>query len=200
MKQSNHKTISSSAFTASKNAFGNLFILLVILLMVLPFITTFNELLTRIVENTPIFKFMERTIVPYEVVLVRTVISWFGIYTEPGTVAVVKGDINYGTYIAWNCIGWQSLVILVLSLKSGLVSGFTKVSRIEVLIFALLGTFLINIARISAILILLYYFGKNPAWFFHNYLSIVVTTLWLFFFWWFSYKFILEEKHTDVQK
>ena len=114
--------------------------------------------------------------------------------TAPGTVAVIKDGVNQYTYIAWNCIGWQSLVILFVSLKGGLVSGFTKSSRLEALTFALVGTFLMNLARISAILIILYYFGKQPAAFFHNYVSIVITISWLFFFWWFSYTFVLEEK------
>ena len=117
--------------------------------------------------------------------------------TAPGTVAVIKDGVNQYTYIAWNCIGWQSLVILFVSLKSGLVSGFTKSSRLEAVVFALVGTFLMNLARISAILIILYYFGRGPSSFFHNYISIIITTAWLFFFWWFVYRFILEEKQSS---
>lgn len=180
-----------------KKALGNLFILLVLLLMVLPFVVTFNEFLTRIVESTFIFRSIEKIIVPYEVILVRTIISFFGIETAQGTVEVVKDGVNQYTYIAWNCIGWQSVVILLFSLKSGLVRGFTRGSKLEALSLAIIGTFVINLLRISAILIILYYFGKQPAAFFHNYVSIVITTAWLFFFWWFSYSFVLEAKDAN---
>ena len=117
--------------------------------------------------------------------------------TAPGTVAVIKDGVNQYTYIAWNCIGWQSLVILFVSLKGGVVSRFYTTNKPEALTFALVGTFLMNLARISAILIILYYFGKQPAAFFHNYVSIVITLLWLLFFWWFSYMFVLETRNTN---
>jgi len=139
----------------AKRSASNLFIVLVVFLMVLPFFVTFNEFLTRIVESTSLFRFIEKIIVPYEVMLTRTIVSFFGVETQPGTVAVIKDGVNQYTYIAWNCIGWQSLVILFVSLKGGLVSGFTRASRLEALTFALVGTFLMNLARISAILIIL---------------------------------------------
>ena len=168
--------------------------------MVLPFFVTFNEFLTRIVESTSLFRFIERLIVPYEMMLVRTIISFFGVETQLGTVSVIRNGVPAYTYIAWNCIGWQSLVILLVSLKAGLVGGFTKSSRLETLVFALVGTFLMNLARISAILIILYYFGKGPASFFHNYVSIIITTAWLFGFWYFAYSFILEEKQPPIKQ
>ncbi len=177
-----------------KKAFSNLSILLVLLLMVLPFVATFSEFLTRIVESTFLLRSIGKLIVPYEVMLVRTIISFFGIETARGSVAVVVNGVNWGTYISWNCIGWQSMVILLFSLKSGLVHGFTRESKLEALSLAIVGTFIINLLRIAAILIILYYFGSAAASFFHNYVSIIITTLWLFFFWWFAYTFILEER------
>jgi len=178
----------------AKKAFSNLFILLVLILMVLPFVSTFNEFLTRVMESTSLFRFIEKLIVPYEVMLVRTIISFFGIETGKGTVAVIKDGVSTGTYISWNCIGWQSMIILLFSLKSGLVKGFTRGSKLEALTLAIVGTFVINLLRIAAVLIILYYFSKGPAAFFHNYVSIVITILWLIFFWWFSYNFILVEQ------
>lgn len=119
-----------------KKLFGNLLIFLVLILMVLPFVVTFNEFLTRIVESTFLFRALEKVVVPYEVMLVRTIIAYFGIETAKGTVAVVKDGVPTGTYIAWNCIGWQSLVILLFSLKSGLVKGFTRGSKLEAMMLA----------------------------------------------------------------
>lgn len=178
-----------------KSTFQNLFIILVIFLMLLPFVTTFNEFLTKIVEKTGLYKLIQASFIPYETMLVRTILSLFGITTAPGTVAIVKNGVPQGTYIAWNCIGWQSLVILLFSLKAGFQGNFTKLSVLQAAIFGILGTFLINIFRISIILIILYYFDKLPAMIFHDYSSVILTIIWLFFFWWFAYSFILEKKN-----
>src|SRR3989344_1563393 len=193
-------TVKEVKKSRAKQTFSNLFIILVVALMVLPFWTTFNELLTRIVLNFGLFKPLERLIVPYEVGLVRTIISFFGIETAPGTVAIVKNGVNSGTYIAWNCIGWQSFVILLISFKAGLAGNFTRFSLLQVMVLGLLGTFLINIFRISLALILLFYFGRMPSIIFHDYTTVFLSILWLFFFWWFSYKFVLEEREGKLAK
>lgn len=177
----------------AKKTFSQLFLALVIILMILPFVTTFNELLTRIVENSLLYRPIEKYFVPYEVELVRTIISFFSIKTDPGTINIVKNGVNLGTFISWNCIGWQSFVVLLLSLNTGLTGNFTLISKIQAALFGIIGTFLFNLFRISSILILLYYFGKAPAVIIHDYASVFISIIWLFFFWWFSYSFILEE-------
>ena len=181
-----------------KKTFNTIFLALVVILMLLPFVTTFNELLTRIVEDSLLYRPIEMFLVPYEVMLVRTIVSFFGVETLPGTVSVLRNGVNQGTFLSWNCIGWQSFVILLLSLKTGLLGNFTRFSRLSVVIIGILGTFFINLFRISLVLILLYYFGKAPSLVFHDYAAVFISILWLFFFWWFSYAYILEEKNTDV--
>ncbi len=181
----------------AKKTFSYLFLALVILLMLFPFVTTFNELLTRIVENSSFYKLIEKFVIPYEVGLVRTIASFFNVKTLPGTVVIVKDGIDLGSNIAWNCIGWQSLVILLFSLRSGLVGDFSLSSKIQAAIIGILGTFLINIFRISIIIILTYYFGKAPATIVHDYAAVFVSIAWLFFFWWFSYKYVLDKKKVE---
>ena len=182
------------SLSAIRKTFSYLFLVLVVILMLLPFVTTFNELLTRIVENSLLYKPIQKYVVPYEVMLVRTIVSWFGIVTIPGTVSYIKNGANSGAFISWNCIGWQSFIILLLSLKTGLEGRFSFFSRIEVLAVGLIGTFMINIFRISLIIILLYYFGRVPAAIVHDYAAVFISLVWLFGFWWFSYRFVLEEK------
>ena len=180
----------------AKKTFGHLFLVVVIILMVLPFVTTFNELLTKIVENSLLYRPVEKYFVPYEVALIKTFISLFGVETLPNSVAVVKNGVNYGTFISWNCIGWQSFIILLISLKTGLQGRFTRSSVTQVILIGLLGTFFMNLFRISFVLILLYHFGKVPASIVHDYLGVLISIVWLFFFWWFSYNFILERQLT----
>ncbi len=192
-----HKAVTTTS--VAKKTFSYLFLALVMLLMLFPFVTTFNELLTRIVENSLLYRPIETYFIPYQVVLVRFIISILGVQTAPGTVAIIKNGVNQGTFISWNCIGWQSLVILLFSLKSGLVGNYTIASKIQSTIVGILGTFLINIFRISLVITLLYYFGKAPATIIHDYGAVFVSIVWLFFFWWFSYRYILEEPHKDLQ-
>lgn len=180
-----------------KKTFSNLFVILIIVLMVLPFWTTFSELLTRVVENFYLFGPIQKVVVPYEVMLVRTIISFFGIETQAGTVAIVRGGVPQGTFISWNCVGWQSFIILLISLKAGFAQNFTMSSKFQALIIALLGTFFINITRISIVVITLYYFGKFPSIIFHDYVSVIITIFWLFFFWRFAYSFVLEAREVS---
>lgn len=175
-----------------KKAVGVIFMGLVVVLMILPFVTTFNELLTRIVENSWLYLPIKNYVVPYEIAVVRTILGLVGIPTATGTVAVIKNGQNLGTYISWNCIGWQSVVILILSLKTGLAGSFTRWSKLQVVVFGILGTFFINLARITLVLVLLYYWGKIPSAIFHDYAGVFLSIVWLFFFWWFSYKYVLE--------
>lgn len=97
--------------------------------------------------------------------------------------------------MTWNCLGWQSLLLLVITLLSGLLGrNYTFWSKVETVAIGVLGTFLVNLFRLTFI-VLLYNFA-TPIYFYvyHDYLAAIVTVIWLCFFWWFSYKFVLEEK------
>jgi exosortase/archaeosortase family protein len=98
--------------------------------------------------------------------------------------------------IAWNCIGWQSFIILLLTLLPGLSGNFSPVSKFKAAIVGVLGTFLLNLIRISVVLIIVFHLGSAPALLFHDYAGSFLSILWLFIFWWFSYQYILEEKMT----
>jgi len=190
-----NQILGNQVVSGAKKTFSNLFFILIIALMVLPFVTTFNEFLTRIVEDTSLYKLIQGFIVPYEVTQVKTILSLVGIDTLPGAVSFVKnGDIQK-VNITWNCIGWQSFVILLISLKSGFSDKFGALNKIEILLIGVLGTFLMNLVRISLVIIVLYFFGEFPAIIFHDYGSIIMTIGWLFFFWWFVYSYVLEEKN-----
>ncbi len=192
-----NQILGNQVVSGAKKTFSNLFFILIIALMVLPFVTTFNEFLTRIVEDTSLYKLIQGFIVPYEVTQVKTILSLVGIDTLPGAVSFVKnGDIQK-VNITWNCIGWQSFVILLISLKSGFSDKFGALNKIEILLIGVLGTFLMNLVRISLVIIVLYFFGEFPAIIFHNYGSIIMTIGWLFFFWWFVYSYVLEERSVN---
>ena len=97
--------------------------------------------------------------------------------------------------IAWNCVGWQSLLFFLLTGWIGFQGDrYTNWSKVKAWIIGFLGTFLVNLLRIAVVALIAYYFGQNVAIYFHDYGSTLAVIGWLFVFWWFSYSFILETK------
>ncbi len=175
-----------------KKTFLVIFSLFVLTLITLPFLVTFNEGLTKIVESTAIYKFIQATIVPYEV---KTVAAMLYLLKIPTTYSAEGLTVN-GTFleVTWNCLGWQSMIFLLITCAVGLQGTYKRRSIIEAVTIGLLGTFLINVLRIMAVSLLGAYLPSVFAVVFHDYLAAIITIFWLFFFWWFVYSYVLEEK------
>lgn len=166
---------------------------LAIMLMILPFIVSINDILTRTVEKAGWYSWVQEVIVPWEVKLIGVAVRPLGI----DYIAYPEGFKANGTYarLTWNCLGWQSLVLFLVTLPFGFKGGnFTWLSKMEAFLIGLLGTFLINLFRITFTVLLLAFFRSLFAIVFHDYLAAVMTIAWLIAFWWFAYGFVLEEK------
>lgn len=183
--------------STEKRTFATLFLVLAVALMILPFITTFNDILTRLVMKLEFYRVIQDSIVPFLVRIVSVLTSLFGLHSGlfGNYLALEKGGETFLVEIAWNCVGWQSFIILIFSLFTGLFGDYTFWSKAQVVIAGVCGTFLMNILRIVIVALFAYYFGQFPAIIFHDYGSIIITILWLIFFWWFSFAFILEKKN-----
>ena len=170
---------------------------LAVLLMALPLLSLvylpFSDFLTRIVEKYTLYKYINDWVLPYQTALVKQITSPF----VPNLISTKNGFIINGApiVITWNCIGWQSMILFIVSLFLALVGKkWTLKSKLITVIIGLVGIFWENILRMSFIIIL---FSNDMSLFkviFHDYLAAVTTVLWLIFFWWFAYKFVLEEK------
>lgn len=186
---------SSASFRGS--AFSTLFIWTALLLMLLPFITTFNSFLTSLFLRFHYYRVLEEFIVPYQSKALASVLS---ILPIPITVyPVPKGVWFNGLFIEmqWNCLGWQSAVLLIATFLTGIQGKFTGISRVETMIIGFLGTYLINMLRLVVVILLMLFFGRTGAVLFHDFFSLVFVILWFFVFWWFSYSFVLETKDAD---
>lgn len=182
----------------SKKTFASLFLLLALILMVLPLATSFNEFLTRIVEDSNYYKPIQKMAVPYMSRLVVGILSFLpGLRVETFPYGVVVNGVD--VRITWNCLGWQSFLLFLVSLTVGLRGNFTFSSKIQAFLFGFLGTFLINIFRMVLTAALVGWWRGLFVILFHNYFSTFITIVWLFFFWWFSYSFVLEEKDSDLK-
>src|SRR5437879_6542927 len=116
--------------------------LLCALLMLLPLVTTFDDLLTawamQLGANSPL-----QTMVPVEARMVVGLLGLVGIHAAASGSHLVVWDgagIMHTLYISWNCIGWQSLILFGVSLLSGLRGGQTLDTRAQVLCIGLAGT------------------------------------------------------------
>lgn len=175
-----------------KKIFKLILALLAIMVAVLPFLVSFNDVLTRTVERVGIYVWIQRVIVPWEIRMVGTLVKPLGI----DYIAHLSGMTVNGIYahLSWNCIGWQSMLLFFITLFFGLRGNYTLLSKIEVILIGFLGIFLANILRMALTVILLAVSQPLFAIVFHDYLAAIVTVLFLVSFWWFSYSFILEEK------
>src|SRR5438552_17748206 len=95
------------------------------LLMVLPLVTTFDELLTtwamQLGANNPL-----QAIVPAEARMVVSLLGVVGVHAAASGSHIVVWDTSgsmHTLFISWNCIGWQSLILFGVSLVTGLRRG-----------------------------------------------------------------------------
>ena len=188
--------VSSKKYIFQKRTFIYIFLILVFVLIFLPFMTTFNDILTRVVMSLDAYKFIQNYVVPWEVRMVGVILYPFGF--QPAVVgeylAIGKKD-PFLIEIAWNCVGWQSLLFFILTSWIGLQGDrYTNLSKIKAWAIGFLGTFLVNLGRIAVVVIVAYFFGQPVAIIFHDFGSTLAVLGWLFVYWWFVYSFVLETK------
>lgn len=171
-----------------------------IILVLLPFAATFTSFLTSIFDRAGWYQPIEQYLVPFEAKLVAATVYPFGVQTRLSPQAasyafyMLKNNTLIPVDLAWNCLGWQSMLLFIVSLFVGLRGAYTGISRMECIVFGFFGTLLVNIFRMSFIVVGIYYVNEVFAYVIHDYLTAFVTIIWLLFFWWFSYSYLLESK------
>ena len=185
------------AATQAKRTFSTVLILVVAVLVVLPFWTSFQDLLTRFVMNVGWYRALQDWIVPYELRIIGTSLALAGFPIRVGKAYIewkTVGGGNEVIYLAWNCVGWQTLVLFLLTLFTGLSGHYSILSKLETLAIGILGTYLLNMFRLILVVVVYFWAGRPFGVIFHDYFSNLFSLGWLFFFWWFSYTYVLEPK------
>jgi exosortase/archaeosortase family protein len=175
--------------------FAMLLAISAILLVVLPFVSTFDDLLTVIGMRLGIAAPLQ-WIVPAEVRVTVGMLGMFGIHAGAAGNQLVVWNASGAPqtlFISWNCVGWQSLILLGLSLMVGLRGPMTLETRIEVIALGVLGTVLVNIARITVVCLLAALAGYVPAVLFHDYGGTLLLVAWLFAFWLIAYRWLVPD-------
>jgi exosortase/archaeosortase family protein len=169
------------------------------LLMLLPLVTTFDELLTtwamQLGANNPL-----QAIVPVEARMVVGLLGLAGIHAAASESHLVIWDGSgsmHTLFISWNCIGWQSLVLLGVSFLSGLRGRHPIEARIQVILIGVAGTMLLNLLRVAAVAGIAATIGVMPAVLFHDYGGTFLVILFLFVFWMFVQRSVLGSAPSD---
>lgn len=169
------------------------------LLMVLPLVTTFDDLLTawamQLGANNPL-----QAIVPAESRMVVSILGLAGVHAAASGSHLVVWDASgsmHTLFISWNCIGWQSLVLLGVSFVSGLRGHQPLEARVQVVIIGVAGTMLLNLLRVAAVAALAATWGQTAAVLFHDYGGTLLVVGWLFAFWMFVQRWILPADPSD---
>jgi exosortase/archaeosortase family protein len=155
-----------------------------LILVALPFVTTYNDLLTAGGMRLGVAQALQ-AVSPVEARMVVALLQLFGVHAAAaGSQLVVWDASGHATnlFISWNCIGWQSLVLLGASLAFGL-RGLSLEAGLQAFVIGLLGTVLVNVVRVALVCALAATAGPMPAVLFHDYGGTLMTIGWLFAFW-----------------
>ena len=165
------------------------------LLMLLPLVTTFDDFLTtwalQFGANNPL-----QAIVPIEARMVVGLLGLVGIHAAASGSHLVVWDGSgamHTLFISWNCIGWQSLVLLGVSFMSGLRGRHSLEARIQVVVIGVAGTMLLNLLRVAVVAGIAATVGVTPAVLFHDYGGTILVVAFLFGFWIFAQRWILGQ-------
>src|SRR5438128_11411930 len=169
--------------------------------MVLPLVTTFDDLLTSwalgLGANNPL-----QAIVPVESRMVMSMLGLLGVHGAASGSHMVVWDGSgsmHTLFISWNCIGWQSLILFGVSLISGLRGGHGLESRVQVLCIGLAGTMLLNLLRVAAVAVIAATIGVGPAIPLHDYRGQILFVGFLFVFWTFAQRWILPSQPSQAE-
>ena len=171
--------------------------------IVLPFMTSFNELLTKAVESLRFVNAIQSVAAPFVVKTLAVILRAIGMPTavDGSNLYLTGGWMPVKIYISWNCIGWQSFILFVFTIVTGLQGRYTRRSKLLTVLLGLEGTFLVNIVRILIPTLIAYFAGYIPAIIFHDYLGTLITLLWIAGFWSYAFgKILVKKDQSDVSE
>jgi exosortase/archaeosortase family protein len=167
-------------------------------LLLLPLVTTFDDLLTGAAMRVGLDSHIA-WLVPAESRMVVAILNAVGVGAVSRGAYVTLAGHPEALFISWNCVGWQSLLLLGLTMMTGLRGGHRPVALLQVVLLGLLGTFLVNIVRVSLVCLLEARAGYLPALLFHDYGGTLLLIAWLFCFWAAAYRWVLLPTSLDTR-
>ncbi|HUK79828.1 MAG TPA: glycosyltransferase [Nitrososphaerales archaeon] len=155
-----------------------------IILLTMPLVLSFNDLLASLASATGFDRLVSVT-VPYETSAVGDLLKGFGLPagSNAASVWLGVGFVPVTALVDWNCAGWQGMFLFGVTAVVGLEEVRSNGGRLLVLLAGVGGVFLVNVARILVVVLLGYYVSYPDALIFHDYGGALMTLSWLVFFW-----------------
>lgn len=162
------------------------------LMLLTPFIATMDDLLAALAQRFGLDSAVAFIAIP-EARLVAALLNLVGVVaSSSGSTISVMGAQPVALVVGWNCVGWQGLVLLILTFVVGLRSQDGLEARLHVIVIGVLGTVIVNLARITLVALLAAYAGYYPAIFVHDWAATIATVVWLAGFWLFAQRYVLS--------
>jgi exosortase/archaeosortase family protein len=167
-----------------------------IALLIMPVFSTFGELLTNFAIVSGVDAALGQWVAPAEASLVHGLLALlgYGSAANGSVLSITDGVRDVSLYISWNCVGWQTLIFLALTLPTGLQGPHTLRSKLEVATLGIFGIAVLNVLRIAVVGLVALHFGQLPAVIVHDYGSVIATVLFLMAFWAIAHNAILEPR------
>ena len=156
-----------------------------LLLLAMPLVATFDDLMATGATYTGAVGPLD-ALAPLEARMAAGLLGWIGIpagVSGPLLVLQVPHGAPLTLWITWNCVGWQSLVLLVISLVAGLRGDLTWNARVQVTVAGLAGTVLVNVLRMVVVALIAAFVGVRTAVLLHDYGGTLLLVAWLLAFW-----------------
>ncbi len=172
------------------------------MLLVLPFVTTFDELLTAATKQFGLTHPLLSLAAP-EARAVVAILGFLGVQAQAAGGQLYVWDWagqRQALLISTTCIGWQSLILLGLSCLVGLRGAYSNEARAQVLLIGVLGTVLVNLIRMTTVSLVAAEFGFWPAVLVHDYGGTLIIVVWLFAFWAFAHRWILGTASSEERE
>ena len=172
-----------------------------VLLLLLPAVNSVDDLLAAWLAGTGLDRLVA-VMAPLEARLAAALLGLAGINAgASGPEISVTDSSRHVTrlLVAWNCVGWQSLALLAISLVAGLQGRTPWDVRVQVVLLGFLGTLTVNLVRIAAVGVLAAWVGHLPAVLFHDYGGTLLVVGWLFAFWGLANRWLLGTAAEDQE-
>jgi exosortase/archaeosortase family protein len=169
------------------------------MLLILPFVSTFDELLTAATKQFGLVHPLLSLAAP-EARAVVAILNVIGVQAQAAGGQLYVWDSSgqrQALLISTTCIGWQSLILFALSCVVGLRGGYSQEARAQVVLIGVLGTVLVNLVRMTIVSLVAADFGFWPAVLVHDYGGTLIIVAWLFAFWAFAHRWILGIAPSD---
>jgi exosortase/archaeosortase family protein len=166
------------------------------MLLVLPFVTTFDEFLTAVTKQVGLMQPLLSLAEP-EARAVVGILGFLGVKAQAAGGELYVWDWSgqrQAVLISTTCIGWQSLVLLGLSCLVGLRGRYPAEAKVQVILIGLLGTIFANLLRMTIVCVIAAEYGFWPAVLVHDYGGTLLIVAWLFAFWAFVHRWILSDQ------